>query len=165
MQKHRLLEQALPSLYPFSLHPPPSPFCACHAGQAIGDLHAQILSVSLPQFSRLFCLLSSKILQNSLLDLYLVDIRGYKLSFFAKPAHKNSPRSPIKFKSLSQSKVHRGWNEAVDWLNLLTSFVPNLGAEPCMGGYDPRSISSLLVPLSHTQFRLCSCNYTVLKYE
>ena len=44
---------------------------------AIGDLHAQILSVSLPQSSRLFCLLSSKILQNSLLDLYLVDIRRY----------------------------------------------------------------------------------------
>ena len=46
------------------------------AESAIADcLHAQILSVSLPQFSRLFCLLSSKILQNSLLDLHLVDIR------------------------------------------------------------------------------------------
>ena len=56
---------------------------------AIGDLHAQIQSVSLPQFTRLFCLLSSKILQNSLLDLYLVDIRRYKLPFFAKPVHKN----------------------------------------------------------------------------
>ena len=42
---------------------------------AIGDLHAWILSVSLLQISRLFCLLSSKILQNSLLDLHLVDIR------------------------------------------------------------------------------------------
>ena len=51
---------------------------------AIGDLHAQILSVSLLQFSRLFCLLSSKILQNSLLDLYLVDISRYKLSFAIK---------------------------------------------------------------------------------
>ena len=48
------------------------------------DLHAQILIVSLPQFSRLFCLLSSKILQNSLLDLYLVDIRRYKLSLFQR---------------------------------------------------------------------------------
>ena len=65
---------------------------------AIGHLHAQILSVSLPQFSRLFCLLSSKILQNSLLDLYLVHICRYKLSLFAKPAHKNSPRLAIKFK-------------------------------------------------------------------
>ena len=46
---------------------------------AIGDLQVHILSVSLPQFTRLFCLLSSKILQNSLLDLYLVDIRRYKL--------------------------------------------------------------------------------------
>ena len=26
MQKHRLLEQALPSLFPFSLPPPPPPF-------------------------------------------------------------------------------------------------------------------------------------------
>ena len=33
MQKHRLLEQALPSLFPFSLPPPPPLFCACHAGQ------------------------------------------------------------------------------------------------------------------------------------
>ena len=67
------------------------------------DLHAQILSVSLPQFSRLFCLLSSKILQNSLLELYLVDIRRYKLSLFAKPAHKNSPRLAIKFKIFESS--------------------------------------------------------------
>ena len=51
---------------------------------AIGDLHAQILSVSLLQFSRLFCLLSSQILQNSFLDLYLVDIRRHKHAFFAK---------------------------------------------------------------------------------
>ena len=69
---------------------------------AIGDLHAQILSVSLPQFSPLFCLLSSKILHNSLLDLYLVDIRRYKLSF------------AIKFKLLESSvrdgQQSRGWN-------------------------------------------------------
>ena len=63
---------------------------------AIGDLHAQILSVSLSQFSRLFCLLSFIIRQNSLLDLYLVDTRRYKLSLFAKPAHKNFPRLAIK---------------------------------------------------------------------
>ena len=73
---------------------------------AIGDLHAQILSVSLLQFSRLFCLLSSKIFQNSLLDLYLVDIRRYKLAFFAKPAHKNSPRLAIKFKIFKSSVCH-----------------------------------------------------------
>ena len=70
---------------------------------AIGDLHAQILSVSLPQFSRLFCLLSSRILQNSLLDLYSVHICRYKLSLFAKPAHKNSPRLAIKFKIFESS--------------------------------------------------------------
>ena len=73
---------------------------------AIGDLHAWILSVSLLQISRLFCLLSSKILQNSLLDLHLVDIRWYKLAFFAKPAHKNSPRLAIKFKIFESSVCH-----------------------------------------------------------
>ena len=41
-------------------------------------------TVFLPRFSRLFGLLSSRILQNNLLDLYLVQIRQYKLSFFAK---------------------------------------------------------------------------------
>ena len=33
-----------------------------------------------------FCFLSARILQNNLLHLYLVKIRRYKLSFFAKPA-------------------------------------------------------------------------------
>ena len=44
-----------------------------------------ILTVFLPGFSRLSCLLSSRILQNNLLDLYLVKMRRYKLSwsFFA----------------------------------------------------------------------------------
>ena len=41
-------------------------------------------TVFLPRFSSLFGLLSSRILQNNLLDLYLVQIRRYKLSFFAK---------------------------------------------------------------------------------
>ena len=41
-------------------------------------------TVFLPRFSRLFGLLSSRIFQNNLLDLYLVQIRRYKLSFFAK---------------------------------------------------------------------------------
>ena len=46
-------------------------------------------TVLLSPFSCLFCLLSSRILQNNLLDLYLqylVEIRRYKLSFFAKTA-------------------------------------------------------------------------------
>ena len=38
----------------------------------------------LPLFSRLFCLLSSRILQHNLLDLYLVElVRRYKLLLFA----------------------------------------------------------------------------------
>ena len=49
-----------------------------------GELKAKILTVFLPRFSRLFCLLSSKILQNNLLDLHLVEICRYKLSFYAK---------------------------------------------------------------------------------
>ena len=47
-------------------------------------LRAKTLTVFLHQFSRLFCLLSSKILQNNLLDLHLVEICRYKLSFYAK---------------------------------------------------------------------------------
>ena len=43
-------------------------------------------------FSHLdFCFLSSRILQNNLLHLYLVKIRLCKLSFFAKPATKSLP--------------------------------------------------------------------------
>ena len=47
-----------------------------------------------PRFSRLFCLLFSRILQNNLLDLCLVKICRYKLSFFAKPATKFLPMGP-----------------------------------------------------------------------
>ena len=41
-------------------------------------------TVFLPRFSRLFGLLSSRISQNNLLDLYLVQIRRCNLSFLAK---------------------------------------------------------------------------------
>ena len=44
----------------------------------------KIQTVFLPRFSCLFFLLSSTILHNNLLDLYLVEIRRYKLSFLAK---------------------------------------------------------------------------------
>ena len=47
----------------------------------LGELQ---FTVFLPRFSRLFGLLSSRILQNNLLDLYLVEIRGCKLSFFTQ---------------------------------------------------------------------------------
>ena len=57
----------------------------------LGEFEAKILTVFLPLFSRLFCLLSSRILQNNLLDLYLVEIRRYKLSFFAKHVTKFFP--------------------------------------------------------------------------
>ena len=57
----------------------------------LGEFEAKILTVLLPLFSRLFRLLSSRILQNNLLDLYLVEIRRYKLSFFAKAATKFFP--------------------------------------------------------------------------
>ena len=43
----------------------------------------------------LFCLLSSWILQNNLLDLYLVEIRQYKLSFFAKKPQFPRSKSPV----------------------------------------------------------------------
>ena len=52
-----------------------------------------ILTVFLPGFSRSSCLLSSRILQNNLLDLYFVQMRRYNLSwsFFAKSATKSLP--------------------------------------------------------------------------
>ena len=64
---------------------------------------AKILTVFLPRFSCLFCFLSSRILQNNFLHLYLVKIRRYKLSFFAKPATKSLPHFSV-FKKL--------WREA-----------------------------------------------------
>ena len=57
----------------------------------LGEFEAKVLTVFLPLFSRLFRLLSSRILQNNLLDLYLVEIRRYKLSVFAKAATKFFP--------------------------------------------------------------------------
>ena len=60
---------------------------------------AKILTVFLPRFSRLFCFLSSRILQNNFLHLYLVKIRGYKLSFFVKPATKSLPHFSVFKKS------------------------------------------------------------------
>ena len=65
----------------------------CCRLRRIGDRHAKILTVLLSPFSCLFCLLSSRILQNNLLYLYLqylVEIRRYKLSFFAKTATNKS---------------------------------------------------------------------------
>ena len=53
-----------------------------------------------------FYFLSSKILQNNLLHLYLVKIRRYKLSFFAKPATNSLPRFSV-FKKLKLI-THRG---------------------------------------------------------
>ena len=54
-----------------------------------------IRTVFLPRFSRLFCLLSSIILQINLLYLYVVTIRRYKLSFFAKPPTKSLPHFSV----------------------------------------------------------------------
>ena len=50
-----------------------------------------------------FCFLSSRILQNDMLYLYLVKIRGYKLSFFAKTATKSLPRFSVFKKSWSEA--------------------------------------------------------------
>ena len=46
---------------------------------------AQRFFVFLPRFSLLFCLLSSRILQNNLLDLYLVEIYRHKFSSSQSP--------------------------------------------------------------------------------
>ena len=61
-----------------------------------------ILTVFLPGFSRLSCLLSSRILQNNLLDFYFVQMRRYKpsWSFFAKSASQSLPHFSFFKKSL-----------------------------------------------------------------
>ena len=51
-----------------------------------------------------FCFLSSRILQNNLLHLYVVKIRRYKLSSFAKPATNSSPHFSVSVKLIT----HRG---------------------------------------------------------
>ena len=55
-----------------------------------------------------FCLLSSRILQNNLLDLYLVEIRRYKLSFFAKQVTNTSHVATPFFQSKTQNSPGAG---------------------------------------------------------
>ena len=85
-----------------------------------------LLDCFLTSIFAFFGLLSSRILQSNLLDLYLVEIRRYKLSFFVKAA-KNQwrIRSPY-FQVFQSLKRDGGWNSAHNWLNLLTSCGPNL---------------------------------------
>ena len=87
-------------------------YCIC-------GLHAKINSYSfLTSISRLFCLLSSRILQINLLHLYLVTIRRYKLSFFAKPATKSLPHF-LAFKYCGVKLItHRGLGLAKSTPNL-----------------------------------------------
>ena len=102
----------------------------CAADSRLSRLSPRkIQTVFLARFSRL---LSSKILQNNLLDLYLVEIRRYKLSFFAKGVT-NTPRCTAIFPKFWKivawsSKLPGGWNWVHNWLNLLTSCGPNVGA-------------------------------------
>ena len=65
----------------------------CGRHSRLGELRIKILAVFLPRFPGLFCLLSSWILQNNLLDLYSVKIRRFRLSFF-KNRHKSVPHRP-----------------------------------------------------------------------
>ena len=68
-------------------------------------------TVFLPRFSRLFGLLSSRILYNNLLDLYLVQIRRYKLSFFAKAVTVGPTFFQVFEKLLREAQKHdEGWN-------------------------------------------------------
>ena len=82
----------------------------CCRLRRIGDRHARFKLFSYLDFPVfLFCLLSSRILQNNLLDLYLVEIRRYKLSFFAKEVTKIPRRGAI-FCRCVKLKTPRGWN-------------------------------------------------------
>ena len=66
-------------------------------------LKAKILPVFLPRFSRLVCLLFSRILQNNLLELHLVEIRRNKLSFCAKATTTTSHVGPPFFSVFERS--------------------------------------------------------------
>ena len=55
-----------------------------------------------------FCFLCSRILQNNLLHLYLVKIRLFKLSFFAKPATKSLPHFSVQRHRGVKLITHRG---------------------------------------------------------
>ena len=83
----------------------------CCRLRRIGDRHARF-KLFLPRFSCLFSLLSTRILQNNLLDLYLVEIRRYKLSFFAKQvtntSHVAAPFSQILKNRCVKLKTPRG---------------------------------------------------------
>ena len=85
----------------------------CSRVGEVGYRHARFKTVFLARFSRLFSLLSSKILQNNLLDLYLVEIRRYKLSFFAKEVAKTLTHRQPFFQSLKDRcvklKLPGGW--------------------------------------------------------
>ena len=64
--------------------------------------------------------------------------KGFALSLVLKVRFIGTRKWPIQnFRKLgvSRSKVHRGWNYAGDWLNLLPSFVPNLGAIGSNAGF------------------------------
>ena len=106
----------------------------CGRHGRLGELHAKISVL----FSYLdFYFLSSKILQNNLLHLYLVKIRRYKLSFFAKPATNSLPHFSDSVKLIT----HRG-------LGLAKSIcAPNLettGSNAKFGEYISLSVLKLL---------------------
>ena len=106
----------------------------CGRHGRLGELHAKISIL----FSYLdFYFLSSKILQNNLLHLYLVKIRRYKLSFFAKPATNSLPHFSDSVKLIT----HRG-------LGLAKSIcAPNLettGSNAKFGEYISLSVLKLL---------------------
>ena len=95
----------------------------------LGVLHTKILTVFLLQFSRLFRFLSSRILQNNLLDLYLVEICWCNLSFFAKAAA-NPCRIDFHFSQFLKDHCMKLITDcgAETATQLLTSGGPNLEA-------------------------------------
>ena len=106
----------------------------CGRHGRLGELHAKISIL----FSYLdFYFSSSKNIQNNLLHLYLVKIRRYKLSFFAKPATNSLPHFSDSVKLIT----HRG-------LGLAKSVcAPNLettGSNAKFGEYISLSVLKLL---------------------
>ena len=72
-----------------------------------------------------------QILQNNLLDLHLVEICRYKLSFYAKQTYFSLHRaifSTFLKNRCMNLKLSGGWNQVHNWLKLLTSCGPNLEA-------------------------------------
>ena len=127
----------------------------CGRHRRLGELHAKILAVFLPRLSHLFCLLPPE-------SFKIICLTCIWLKFVTTSVH-SSQKPPIylcriyrHFSSqFFKNRCVNLWNQAHNWLNLLTSCGPNLDS---IGSY---VIFCVPVPLpslesSYTFVALCT---------